>query len=73
MKGTLGSRALSTPLKVRGLTVLSQVRGLRPAWEEKLFPLHKGSSLAVLCVYTVHITAELVLSSFFVCTVLCTV
>jgi hypothetical protein len=49
MEGTLGLRALSTPVKGRGLTVLFQVRGLWPAWEEKLFPLHKGSSLAVLC------------------------
>ena len=29
MEGTLGLKALSTPLKVRGLPVLSQVRGLR--------------------------------------------
>ena len=55
MEGTLGSRALSTPLKVRGLTVLSQVRGLRTAWAEKLFSLHKGSSFAVLCVYTLQL------------------
>ena len=54
MEGTLGLRALSTPLKGRGSTVLSQVRRA-PGQPGRRSCLHKGSSAAVLCVYTLQL------------------
>ena len=54
MEGTLGLRALSTLLKGRGSTVLSQIRRA-PGQPGRRSCFHKGSSAAVLCVYTIRL------------------
>ena len=53
LDGTLGLRSLSIPLKGTGSTVLSQVRWA-PGQPGKRSCFHKGSSAAVLYVYTFY-------------------